>query len=67
MDELLMEMRQACDDILAQKACEKTAQPERDDEKDRISMELVASAWKRKKEGSQSASDDDEIGSARKR
>ena len=67
MDELLMEMRQARDDVLAQKACEKTAQQERDDEKDSIGRELVASASKRKKEELQSASDDEEMGSGRKK
>ena len=66
MDELLMEMRQARDDILAQKACEKTAQRKREDEKDQIGKELVASASKHNKEGSQSALDDEEMRSAGK-
>ena len=33
MEELFMEMREESDDILAQKACDKTAQRKRDDEK----------------------------------
>ena len=67
MDELLMEMKQARDDILAQKACEKTAQRERDDEKDQIGRELLASGSKHKEEESRSASDDEKMRSARKK
>lgn len=67
MDELLMDMRQARDDIFAQKACEKTAQRERHDEKDRIGKELVASDSKYKKEELQSASVDDKMRSARQK
>lgn len=61
-----MEMRQAHDDILAQRACEKSAQRDGDDEKDLIGEALVVSASKRKKDESQSSSDDDETGSAPK-
>ena len=47
LDELLMDMQQAREDLLATMTAEKTGQRERDEEKDRIGKALVASATKR--------------------
>ena len=57
LNELWMHMRQAWDDVLATKAAEKTAQRERDEEKDRIGKALVASATKRKQTDSGSTTE----------
>ena len=48
LDELLMDMRQAQEDVLATMTAEKTAKRERDEEKDRIGKALMASALKKK-------------------
>eukprot|EP00171_Calliarthron_tuberculosum_P017892 IDg17892t1 len=61
LDELLIYMRQARDDVLATKAAEKTAQRERDKKNDRIGMALVESATKKKLTDSGSPSEAEEI------
>ena len=55
LDELLTDMRQAREDLLAAKTAEKIAQRERDEKMDRIGKALVASATKRKQTDSGSA------------
>ena len=57
LDELVMDMRQARQDLFATKTAEKNAQRERDEEKDRIDMALVASATKRKQTNSGSTTE----------
>ena len=58
-------MRRAREDLLATKTAAKTAQRERDEEKDRIGKALIASAAKRKLSVSGCGSEAEEIGIAR--
>lgn len=67
MDELLMEMIQAREGLLATKAAEKTAQRDQDKEKDRIGKGLVASATKRRASEFSSNSEGEETGPAPKK